>query len=88
MTTAIGGGFLSLNKESWWGSDTAARYDYLYTDKELEAWAGRIERTAEQAHRILVYFNNHPKGKAAHNAQTLEKILRKAGLIQDGGERK
>jgi uncharacterized protein YecE (DUF72 family) len=72
------------NKEAWWGSDGAARYDYLYTDRELEAWADRIERIAGQAQRILVYFNNHPKGKAAKNAQTLEKILRKIGLLNDG----
>jgi uncharacterized protein YecE (DUF72 family) len=65
------------NRESWWGPDGAARYDYLYTDKELEAWAGRIERMAGQAQRILVYFNNHPKGQAAKNAQTLEKLLKK-----------
>jgi uncharacterized protein YecE (DUF72 family) len=25
------------NKEAWWGSDVASRYDYLYTDRELEA---------------------------------------------------
>jgi uncharacterized protein YecE (DUF72 family) len=30
------------NKEAWWGSDGAARYDYLYSDRELEAWADRI----------------------------------------------
>jgi uncharacterized protein YecE (DUF72 family) len=75
------------NRESWWGSDGAAKYDYLYQDRELEAWADRIERIGEQAHRILVYFNNHPKGKAAKNAQTLEKILRKIGLLHDGEER-
>jgi uncharacterized protein YecE (DUF72 family) len=39
----------------------------------------------EQAHRILVYFNNHPRGKAAQNAATLEILLKKAGLIQDTG---
>jgi uncharacterized protein YecE (DUF72 family) len=64
------------NRETWWGPDGTARYDYLYTDKELEAWAGRIERIAGQAQRILVYFNNHPKGQAAKNAQTLEKLLK------------
>jgi uncharacterized protein YecE (DUF72 family) len=41
------------------------------------ARAGRIERIAGQAQRILVYFNNHPKGQAAKNAQTLEKLLKK-----------
>ncbi|GHV68016.1 hypothetical protein AGMMS49928_06420 [Spirochaetia bacterium] len=68
------------NKEAWWGSDTAARYDYLYTDNEIEAWAARIKRIEVQADRILVYFNNHPKGKAVQNAEMLEKMLVKAGL--------
>ncbi|MDR0472379.1 MAG: DUF72 domain-containing protein [Treponema sp.] len=74
------------NKEAWWGKDDHARYDYLYADSEIEAWADRIKRITEQAQRILVYFNNHPFGKAAKNAQTLEKMLTKIGLI--GRERK
>jgi len=63
------------NKEAWWGSSDHSRYDYLYSDSEIEAWAGRIKRIAEKAHRILVYFNNHPFGKAVRNAITLGKIL-------------
>jgi uncharacterized protein YecE (DUF72 family) len=74
------------NKEAWWGKDAHAQYDYEYSDLEIDAWAGRIEGIAEQAQRILVYFNNHPQGKAARNAHTLEKLLRKMGLIaEDGG---
>jgi len=69
------------NKEAWWGDDDHARYDYLYSDREIEAWADRIKRITEQAKRILVYFNNHPLGKAARNAHTLEKILKKIGLL-------
>jgi len=69
------------NKEAWWGDDDHERYNYLYSDSEVEAWAGRIERITEQAQRILVYFNNHAFGKAAQNAQSLEKILRKRGII-------
>lgn len=65
------------NSEAWWGKDDHARYDYLYTDGELEAWAERIRRIGEQARRVLVYFNNHPFGKAVRNAQTLEKMLSK-----------
>jgi uncharacterized protein YecE (DUF72 family) len=74
------------NAEAWWGSDDHARYDYLYTDNEIEAWAARIERIAEQAHRILIYFNNHVFGKAVRNAQTLEKILTNLGLMRGGKE--
>jgi uncharacterized protein YecE (DUF72 family) len=69
------------NKEAWWGSDAHAQYDYLYTDSEVQAWADRIQRITEQAKRILVYYNNHPHGKAVRNAQTLEKILKKMGLL-------
>jgi len=64
------------NKEAWWGKDDHARYDYLYTDSEIEAWAARIKRIGEQARRVLIYFNNHPFGKAVRNAQTLIKLLR------------
>jgi uncharacterized protein YecE (DUF72 family) len=72
------------NKEAWWGSDAAARYDYLYSDKELEAWEDRIRRIVIKADRILVYFNNHRRGQAVENAQTLAKILEKAGLLRGG----
>jgi uncharacterized protein YecE (DUF72 family) len=64
------------NKEAWWGKNDHARYDYLYTDSEIEVWAARIKRIISQARRVLVYFNNHPFGKAVRNAQTLEKMLR------------
>ena len=74
------------NKDAWWGKDDHARYDYLYNDNEVEAWAARIQRITEQADRILVYFNNHPFGKAVRNAQTLEKLLIKMGLIAAGGK--
>jgi len=69
------------NDKAWWGSDDHARYDYEYTDGELEAIAARIERIAEIAQRVLVYLNNHPMGKAVRNARTLEKMLKKIGLF-------
>ena len=64
------------NKEAFWGEDNHTRYDYLYSDSEVEAWAGRIERITEQAQRILVFFNNYAFGKAVRNAQMLIKILK------------
>ena len=65
------------NKGAWWGKDDHARYDYLYTDNEVDAWAARIEKMIKQAQRILIYFNNHPFGKAARNAKRLGHILDK-----------
>jgi len=67
------------NKETWWGSDGAARYDYLYSDKELEAQAERIRQIVIKADRIIIYFNNHRRGQAVKNAETLKKLL--AGMV-------
>ena len=63
------------NRETWWGSDGAARYDYLYSDAELTAVAERIKQILFKADRILVYFNNHRRGQAVKNAEKLEKLL-------------
>ena len=64
------------NKETWWGSDGAARYDYLYSDKELETTAERIKQILVKADRILVYFNNHRRGQAIKNAEKLKEIIK------------
>jgi uncharacterized protein YecE (DUF72 family) len=74
------------NKETWWGSDSPARYDYLYSDRELEATAQRIKQIVVKADRLIIYFNNHRRGQAVRNAETLQKILEKAGLIKQAGE--
>jgi len=74
------------NKETWWGKDEHERYNYLYTDNEVEAWAARIERIMQQSKRVVVYFNNHPYGKSVRNAQTLIKILGKLGVLLKGGK--
>ena len=75
--------FHGKNKKAWWGSDATARYDYLYTDSELEIAAERIRQMSEKIKRLIVYFNNHSKGKAAENAVTLLILLRKMGLIKN-----
>ncbi|MDR1031214.1 MAG: DUF72 domain-containing protein [Treponema sp.] len=63
------------NHGAWWSSDGAARYDYWYDDAALKSWRDRIRRMQAQTDRILVYFNNHPKGQGAVNAQRLRELL-------------
>ncbi|MCL2764354.1 MAG: DUF72 domain-containing protein [Treponema sp.] len=63
------------NTQTWWGSDSRSRYDYLYSDKELEGAAERIKRIVVKANKILVYFNNHARAQAVKNAITLKKLL-------------
>ena len=65
------------NKETWWGSDAAARYDYLYSKQELASWVQRIQAIARQVATILVYFNNHRRGQAVANAKSLLELLGK-----------
>jgi uncharacterized protein YecE (DUF72 family) len=68
------------NSETWWGSDSAARYDYLYSEKELQAWVERIRGIASEAGRVLVYFNNHRRGQAVQNAKVFLGLLKRSAL--------
>jgi uncharacterized protein YecE (DUF72 family) len=63
------------NGEAWHGSGEMARAD-------------RIKWIVVQAARILVYFNNHARGQAVKNRQTLVAILDKARLLSEVGEGK
>jgi uncharacterized protein YecE (DUF72 family) len=65
------------NSHSWWGSDSKSRYDYLYSEQELESIAERIKRIAAKANKTLVFFNNHARGQALKNANAMAKKIGK-----------
>ncbi len=67
--------FHGRNAEAWWSGDNVSRYDYLYSDDELAAWAPKIKRIAKKADLVLVAFNNHAKGRAVRNADMMTKLL-------------
>jgi uncharacterized protein YecE (DUF72 family) len=52
-----------------------ARYDYLYTQKELEPWARVLRDNDNKFERIRVFFNNHPRGQAVQNGQDMMRLL-------------
>ena len=65
------------NYEQWFDSDSKNdRYNYLYTQPELEKWKDRIEVIAGKAQKTFVVANNHFEGKAAVNALQLKSMLR------------
>ena len=63
------------NRENWWGSDVANRYDYLYPPQEMITIGERVKALAANTPLTLVYFNNHKGGQAVQNALVLKELL-------------
>ena len=56
----------------------AERYNYLYSEEELEPWARRIEQVADETRLTFVITNNHFQGKAVTNAlQLIARLTKK-----------
>jgi uncharacterized protein YecE (DUF72 family) len=51
------------------------RYDYLYSEEELERWVPRIREVELEAAKVRVYFNNHARAKAIRNGFQLMDML-------------
>ena len=66
------------NYREWFRKDAGveARYDYLYSKKELAPWAERAAEVDNAAKETYVVTNNHFKGKAVANALMLEAMVR------------
>lgn len=62
------------NAGKWWGN-TQQRYDYLYSREELKPWTELLRNLSEGAKSCYVFFNNCHMGKAALNAQDMERLL-------------
>jgi len=58
------------NYRNWFGKDTdvASRYDYLYSERELEQIKQKIEELMGYSAKSFVIFNNHYRGQAVVNA--------------------
>jgi uncharacterized protein YecE (DUF72 family) len=65
--------------DTWFSDDPTVpaeeRYNYLYTDEELEPWAERIQKVCARAKTTFVITNNHFQGKAIVNALQLIRLL-------------
>jgi uncharacterized protein YecE (DUF72 family) len=73
--------FHGRNKANWWTGDNASRYDYLYSPGELSEWVDRIRSIIERVPVLLLFFNNHWRGNAAHDAREMRRILEEHGLM-------
>jgi uncharacterized protein YecE (DUF72 family) len=65
------------NYKEWFRKDAGrdARYDYLYTARELEPWVERLRQLETRAKEVYAVTNNHHLGKAPANAEMIEAML-------------
>ncbi|UCE02928.1 MAG: DUF72 domain-containing protein [Candidatus Latescibacterota bacterium] len=70
------------NAENWWepGRGGGDRYDYLYSQEELQEWVRKIRSLLQETRRTYVFFNNCHAGKAPSNAQAMKELLSELGL--------
>ena len=66
--------FHGRNYQGWWGGK-ARRYDYLYSDEELQEWVPRIQRLEQETEKVFVFLNNCYEAKATQNALRLRELL-------------
>ena len=67
------------NAAQWWKHDKSEdRYNYLYSDEELEPIVEAVEDAAREVKKSYAYANNHFSAKSVANAATI-----KAKLGQD-----
>jgi len=80
VTSAIG--YVRLHGrryDTWFSDDPAApveeRYNYLYSEEELEPWAERVRNVSKGTKTTFVITNNHFQGKGVVNALQLIHML-------------
>jgi uncharacterized protein YecE (DUF72 family) len=72
--------FHGRNRENWYRRDISAaeRYRYLYAERELAEWAGRLRGLADRGvSRAFVIFNNCYANFGIMNATTMAQMLRR-----------
>jgi uncharacterized protein YecE (DUF72 family) len=64
------------NENAWLKNSNDGKFDYLYSNSELEKILKRIEELRKQSDKVYIILNNHPIGKAAVNAFSLISMMR------------
>jgi uncharacterized protein YecE (DUF72 family) len=68
--------FHGRNAGMWYRGDAVSRYDYCYSDTELQTFVEPIKLLLERTKIVQLFFNNHAKAQAVINAKKLEMLLR------------
>ena len=57
------------------GPSVREKYDYLYTEGELQGLVPEVEALAEEAERVFISFNNNNRAYPVQNAQMMKRLL-------------
>jgi len=69
--------FHGRNYKKWYAKveSTSERFDYLYSQEELEEWVPKVEQLAQEAREIHALFNNNAQDYPVRNARQLRALL-------------
>ncbi len=67
--------FHGRNSKEWWKGG-ALRYDYSYSDEELQAWLPAINRLGAESGKLFVMFNNCHFGQAVKDTIRMKELFR------------
>ncbi|MCQ2611376.1 MAG: DUF72 domain-containing protein [Treponema sp.] len=66
------------NADAWYARgdnvSASARYDYDYSDEELNQFVPVINSAYQKAKIVQIFFNNHPNGNGAKNALRIREL--------------
>lgn len=70
------------NYQDWFREDAGrdARYDYLYSNDELDPWMDKISEISDNASETYVITNNHFRGQAVVNALQIRSRLERRAV--------
>jgi uncharacterized protein YecE (DUF72 family) len=72
------------NYQQWYSGSRDDRYNYLYSEEELDQWIPRIQEMGTQAKDVYVIGNNHFRGQAPANILQLKaKTIREPVPVPD-----
>ena len=79
--------FHGRNAKTWniRSERSSERFDWMYTDEELEEWVENIGRLARDAEEVYAMFNNNRDDFAPRSAAILRRLLDAAAIPASGG---
>lgn len=73
--------FHGRNDKKWWQhQESHERYDYSYSETELQEWVPKIVKLADQTEKTFVSMNNHYRAQAVINGRMLKGLLEKEAV--------